>query len=293
LSQAELELRRERRSPREIFGNEATDKLVAKLGEMIMMSDGLALEKFVRSPQVGNIIGALLYETLFDFVRRSNLLGQFVRDMPMLGPLQDQIDKTLQFFMNSQLGAVIKQFLGEYASTATERILELANTPENRKSFGNLVSRILSSEFFDKPIARLIPDEATIAAMRENLVNLMEHSSGVAAAVVDFVYDSVGERQLGEFGSPFTSARPGEGIPLLPASRVVAKGGRFAAAAATAALRPEDPRPRLMIPILGPKFRHAIIQLWRRFVSSDDGQEALVAALAVVMGTVFAKSPEV
>lgn len=259
ITKAENQVRREERSARDLLGEEATERLIASVGESFSNVDESLVESFVRSRTVASILSALLYEAIYAFVSRTNFLGQFTAGLPVIGPIQDQLNRAIKYSIDRQLGDAIKVFLGEYVSVATDQILELANTPENRRGVALWASRVLTGEVLRRPLAELVPDQATMAALKRSAARLVQQPSGGAGrALVDFVYDNLGEDGVGGAAAPDAASSAAAVAPL-------SLGGERQ-------------------PGLGPRTRAAIIGAWERFVTSSDGQEALVAAMASALG---------
>jgi hypothetical protein len=88
-ARAEQQLRAESRSVGELLGPAAAERLLQLLEGVA--GDAAATRAFLRTPAVEGVVGAVLYEAIFQFIQTVDLLGNAVNTLPVIGPIRVQI----------------------------------------------------------------------------------------------------------------------------------------------------------------------------------------------------------
>lgn len=253
IEHAESRLKQENNSLKSFLGDETSSTLVDSASKVGNLIDDALIRDFLRSPAVEAIIGSLLYEALFEFVQRTDLIGSFVNGLPLLGPLRQQIVTALRKEVDTRLGSIIKRFMGSYASTSTERLTQLVLTVENRRALGDSTAKI-TADLLKRPLSSLVPPPTATSALKESILKSSPPPGTGDVMLIDTIYDSIGSEPLGQLLQGNKSAENGKDM------------------------QSENNGVLEEVPDLGPETRLALAEAWEKFIRSDEGQDALVHA---------------
>ena len=201
-------MRREDRPLSEVLGPVTSGQLLDAIEEMD--DDPALVNSILRSEVVERLLGHVLYEGIFEFVQRADLLGNIFNTLPVIGAIRMQMLSAARKQLDSLLGEQVARFLGEYTASAAEnaaRFLLSDDTADLRRK----ARRKAAKKLLDKPIQELFElSEIEMALVRD----------AVWSAVQEFRLPNEGElvdRLYLEFGAqPFTI--------LLPTEAIVARG---------------------------------------------------------------------
>ena len=237
-------MRREDRPLSEVLGPVTSGQLLDAIEEMD--DDPALVNSILRSEVVERLLGHVLYEGIFEFVQRADLLGNIFNTLPVIGAIRMQMLSAARKQLDSLLGEQVARFLGEYTASAAEnaaRFLLSDDTADLRRK----ARRKAAKKLLDKPIQELFElSEIEMALVRD----------AVWSAVQEFRLPNEGElvdRLYLEFGAqPFTILLPTEAIvargdaPLFVSGRAVMQSiiERFLASGLAITRRPpRRPRP--------------------------------------------------
>ena len=119
MERAEKALREETRTLGELLGAEASEKVLKALENV--SGDADATRSFLRTPAVEKVVGSILYEGIFEFIKGVDLLGNIINGLPIIGPIRQQIDGGEQG-LDQSLGNQVKGFWG-VTRDATEQLM--------------------------------------------------------------------------------------------------------------------------------------------------------------------------
>ncbi len=71
---------------------------MAQIGERIekVDIDSDVLKAFMRTKAVEGMAGAILYTGIFEFVQKADILGNIVNQLPIIGPVRQQVNVALK-----------------------------------------------------------------------------------------------------------------------------------------------------------------------------------------------------
>lgn len=158
----------------------------------------------MRTPAVEAVVGSVLYEGIFEFIQKVDILGNIIGGLPILGPLRAQVVQSVKRETDRTLGKQVKSFLGSYSARATEQVASMVLSRENSAGFAK-ARRKLGDELLKRPVASLLPPPATVVELKDALWALAQAPlpAGDEAAVAR-VYDLVGDVCLSELALPPT-----------------------------------------------------------------------------------------
>lgn len=191
----------ENRPLKAILGNQLTTKVLSAV-ESTDIYEPSAVRSFLQAPVFEKMIGGILYEGIFEFLQRVDIIGNVVNKLPLIGPIRQTFIKEFKKVIDSILGEQLKSFLASYNRIAVQRIVDFLLSKDNRgylaQANKNLVSTLLS-----RPISELLPNQATRDQLKVSLwaaVNAVSEED--ILNIVKTVYDNYSDRSF----SPLTSS---------------------------------------------------------------------------------------
>eukprot|EP01041_Mallomonas_annulata_P003473 gene3473-6914_t len=191
-------LRNEVRPLKEILGKETTTEILAAV-EKTNIYDPETVRTFLRTPAFEAMMGGILYEGIFEFIRRVDIIGNIVNSLPVIGPIRQTIVKEFKKSLDATLGSQVKIFLASFNRIAVQRMAEFILSPENSKSFlkanRNLVESILS-----RPINSFLPDKKASELYRDDIwKSFKQLPIEEARNAVEIVYDLFEGKRTSDF----------------------------------------------------------------------------------------------
>jgi len=204
----EAALRVEDRPLSELIGEVTSKRLLDAIEEMD--DDPALVNAVLRSEVVEQLLGKILYEGIFEFVDRADLLGNVFGQLPVLGAIRMQMLKVARAQLDALLGDSLARFLGEYTASAAESASAFLLSPETadsrRRARRNAAAKLLA-----KPVRELVQlSDMEMALTRDAIwAAVQEFRLPHETELVDRLYDEFGQE-------PFTI--------LLPSSAAANRG---------------------------------------------------------------------
>ncbi|KAL3907725.1 MAG: hypothetical protein SGILL_008757, partial [Bacillariaceae sp.] len=209
------------RTPADLLGDELTERLLASIrGDGESGSSGLNYDPqtvltFLESDAVNSLFSQLLYDAIFEFTVKFDILGNAISNLPLLGPMRAQVLKESKRNMDRTLGPLLQRFLSGYTRVAIRQAVDFVVSEENASAFGKANAKLVEYLLRKRTIADWLPDEATLKSWREQawnyLVGLEEgegENGGMLKAdqkklveqYTTWVYDLVGDKCIDDTG---------------------------------------------------------------------------------------------
>lgn len=128
--------------------------------------DPEAVRAFLRSPAIEAMLGAVLYEGINEFLRRADLLGNMLNQLPVIGGIRRRVMDLFKEEVETRLGGQIKGFLGGFSGRAVEKMIGYVLSEEHRPGFRE-ARRRLAEHLLRRPVTSLVPDPATSLRWRD------------------------------------------------------------------------------------------------------------------------------
>ena len=198
-------VRREERTVGELLGEQGRASLSATLARA-GAADDVLISALVSSGALADVLGVVLYEALFEFVTRADIVGTALERVPLLGPARRAVVDGVRAAVDANLGRQIRAFLGEYSAEAARRfaelLLERQSADGTQAAFGGALRASLTDALAARPVASLVPPEDASDALRELTWDaLTRPPTGVRRALdallVREVYAEIGAEPLG------------------------------------------------------------------------------------------------
>lgn len=164
-ARGEARLRGEVRPLREVLGEAASER-VASIAEALD-PDPEAVRTFLRSPAIETMLGEVLYQGIFEFIQKVDLVGRVVNKLPVLGGIRRRIMAAFREEIENRLESQIKGFLGGFSGLAVERMISFVLSDENRQGMGK-ARRRLAEHILERPVNTLVPAPESLARSRES-----------------------------------------------------------------------------------------------------------------------------
>ena len=209
---------KENKSLKEIIGSENCEKLLSTV-ESVDVYDPKTIRAFLQTPVFESMLGGILYEGIFEFLQKVDIIGSIINRLPIIGPIRQTIVKEFKSSLDKTVGAQIKTFLSAFNKVAVERMADFILSPSNRKSFSK-ANRNLVDSIVSRPLSSLIPlDEKENQKLQSNIWTAIEKTPiAEVEGFLDYVYDKIGDKKLGDIlkladDSPTTAADAVEKLP--------------------------------------------------------------------------------
>ena len=204
----EKSLRDEKRPLSELLGSETSKRLLTAVEEM--EDDPALVNTVLRSEIVEQLLGKILYEGILEFVERSDPLGNFLGQLPLLGLVRQAALQTARKQLDSLLGDKLSSFLGEYTASAVESATTFLLSPETadvRRS----ARRSAAAKLLAKPVRELVQlNEVEMVLVRDAVwAAVQEFRLPDETDLLDRLYDEFGRQ-------PFSI--------LLPSKAAISRG---------------------------------------------------------------------
>lgn len=209
----------EKQSIKKIIGDENSKKLLNAV-ESVDVYDPSTIRAFVQTPVFESMLGGILYEGIFEFLQKVDIIGNIINRLPIIGPIRVTIVKEFKNSLDRTVGAQIKTFLNAFNKVAVERMVDFILSPSNRASFAK-ANRNLADSVLSRPVSALLPmDKGSNEKMRDSIWTAVEKTPiAEVEGVLEYVYGKVGDRLIGDIVK-FGEEAPSEGevAAKLPAS---------------------------------------------------------------------------
>lgn len=218
----EKRLREEnQRTPADLLGNELTDRILASIrGDGKGSNSGYdaqTVNAFLESDAVNSLFTQLLYDAIFEFTTKFDILGNAISNLPLLGPVRNQVLKESKRNMDRTLGPLLQRFLSGYTRVATRQAVDFVVSEENASAFGKANAKLVSYLLQKQTVADWLPDEKTLGEWREEVwaylvgleegdgngeesIKVKEDQKMVVEQGIEYLYDLVGDKCVEDGG---------------------------------------------------------------------------------------------
>eukprot|EP00617_Octactis_speculum_P019036 CAMPEP_0185763802 /NCGR_PEP_ID=MMETSP1174-20130828/22698_1 /TAXON_ID=35687 /ORGANISM="Dictyocha speculum, Strain CCMP1381" /LENGTH=282 /DNA_ID=CAMNT_0028446041 /DNA_START=93 /DNA_END=941 /DNA_ORIENTATION=+ len=194
----EDQLRDETRTISELMGESVREKLLDSVNQLD--GDPEATRAFFTSPAVESVIGSILYDAIFEFIKTVDILGNIVNSLPVIGPIRQQIMGSLRKELDRTLGRQVKGFLGSYSKLATEQLATLVLSEANAAGFRTATRKIVE-QVLERPVNSLLPSPATAEEIRNTAWDMANQPLPLADdEIIERVYSTFGDVKVEDLG---------------------------------------------------------------------------------------------
>jgi hypothetical protein len=208
-------LREETRTPADLLGTDITNRILSFIrGEGDSGSrgggggsyDAQTVKAFLESDAINSLFTQLLYDAIFEFTTKFDILGNAISNLPLLGPVRNQVLKESKRNMDRTLGPLLRQFLSGYTRVAIRQAVDFVVSKENASAFGNANAKLVGYLLKERSVSAWIPDDKVLAEWRQDvwdyLVGLERGSDNqnIINQSIDWVYDLVGDKCIDDAG---------------------------------------------------------------------------------------------
>lgn len=143
------------------------------------------------------MMGSILYEAIYEFLRRVDIIGNVMNKLPIIGPIKVAIDREFKKSLDRTVGIQIKTFLATFNRTAVQRMMDFVLSASNRAALRK-ANRNAADVLLNRPVSQLLPtDAAKNDAWKKQLWSAVASTSvDELLPAIDMVYRSVGDIPL-------------------------------------------------------------------------------------------------
>lgn len=216
-TKVESRLREEdKRTPADLLGSELTERILSSIrGDGRSGSyDPQIVITFLESDAINSLLTRLLYDAIFEFTMKIDILGNAISNLPLLGPVRNQVLKETKRNMDRTLGPLLQRFLSGYTRVATRQAVDFVVSEENASAFGKANARLVSYLLEQRRIADWLPDESLLVKGREEIWNYLvgleygdektdkvkDDQKKFVEQSIEWVYDLVGDKCIEDVG---------------------------------------------------------------------------------------------
>jgi hypothetical protein len=147
------------------------------------------VKAFLGTPAIDSMIAGILYEAIFTFIEKVDIIGNVVNSLPIIGPIRVQIMKEFKKNLSKVVGGQISSFLQGFNRVATQRMVEFVLSPDNKKALLSSNRKLVAS-ILVRPVKSLVPSQETIATVKESLWSALKDVRA-DPALLDSLYNSL------------------------------------------------------------------------------------------------------
>ena len=222
-NKVEARLREEdKRTPADLLGRDLTDRILSSIrGDAPSSKNGRArtmnydaqtVRTFLESDAINSLFTQLLYDAIFEFTTKFDILGNAISNLPLLGPMRNQVLKESKRNMDRTLGPLLQRFLSGYTRVAIKQAVDFVVSEENASAFGKANARLVNYLLEKRSVADWLPEESVLAEWREEvwlyLVGLEDGTGNgvkddqkkIVEGGIEWVYDLVGDKCIEDVG---------------------------------------------------------------------------------------------
>ncbi|KAL3792494.1 hypothetical protein HJC23_008416 [Cyclotella cryptica] len=215
-----------KRTPADLLGKELTNRILSSIrGDSDSKSrnkrgssyDANTVRTFLESDAINSLFTQLLYDAIFEFTTKFDILGNAISNLPLLGPMRNQVLKESKRNMDRTLGPLLQRFLSGYTRVAIRQAVDFVVSEENASAFGKANARLVGYLLEKRSVAEWIPEERVLEEWKgevwEYLVGLEEGSGSgdgkstvkedqkrVVEQSIDWTYELVGDKCVQDLG---------------------------------------------------------------------------------------------
>lgn len=193
----EARVRGEDRSTREILGEGTTQRLLDAVEDLDGYDPG-AVRAFLSSDAINNLFAKILYDGIFEFFQKIDVFGNIISNLPIIGPIRNQIITETKRSLDRSLGPLVQSFLGSYTRIAVNEAVDFVLSPSNTKAFGGANVRLISS-LLERPVNTLLPDSGVTDTLRDDAFAYLRNvDMKDVESALDFVYEIAGDKAVAD-----------------------------------------------------------------------------------------------
>lgn len=195
----DLQLRGDKRPLSEALGKNVTIFLIS-LVEKADILDSQSVNAFLKTPVFEEVLANTIYEAIFNFIEKADILGNVVNTLPVIGPIRKSINDALKKSLDLTLGKQIRAFLVDYNRVALQRISEFILSKENRPKFQK-ANQALATSLLSRSAGSLLPSTADTGKLKDRVWDFIVKDIGEqeTSALLNHLYAAVGNDRVGDF----------------------------------------------------------------------------------------------
>lgn len=137
-----------------------------------------------------------LDDGIYEFFQTIDVFGNLISNLPIIGPIRNQIRDETKRNLDRTLGPLVQGFLRSYTKVAVLQASDFIMSPGNKKSFGNANARLVSN-ILERPISSLLPPSEMAVSLRKDLFDYIRSVKVEdVEQYADFVYDFLGDKSV-------------------------------------------------------------------------------------------------
>lgn len=191
----ERKLLEENRSVAEILGTDTTDRILKSV-ENVEGYDPGAVKAFLGSEAVNKLLAQVLYDGIYNFFQTIDVFGNIIGNLPIIGPIRNQIRDEAKKSLDRTVGPLIQSFLRSYTKVAVLEVSDFVLSPQNQKIFGGANVKLVSN-LLGRPLNSIIPPQDMTVRLRNDAFDYIRKVDiNDLDEYVTFCYDILGDKSV-------------------------------------------------------------------------------------------------
>lgn len=200
------------RTPADLLGSDVTDRILSSIRGGLGGGgyDPGTVRTFLESDAISKLFAKILFDAIFEFTLKADVVGNLLKDLPIIGPMRQQLVREQKRQLDRTLGPLVQRFLGAYTRVAVGQAADFVVSGENADAFGKANVRLVQYLLQGRTVAEWIPERKTTEGWREDAweylrrqekdgndgdsVEKMEERKKDVERYVVLVYDFLGDK---------------------------------------------------------------------------------------------------
>ena len=208
------------RTPADLLGYELTNRILSSIRgdgkNSSFGADRQTVLTFLESDAINSLFSQLLYDAIFEFTLKVDVIGNIISKLPLLGPVRNQVLKESKKNLDKSLGPLLQRFLSGYTRVAIRQAVDFVVSEENASAFGAANAKLVQYLLNKRTIAEWIPKEDKLNEYREEIwsylvgletdgdgidnTKVKEDQKKIVNQTIEWVYDLVGDKCYEDVG---------------------------------------------------------------------------------------------
>lgn len=199
-------IKEETRTIGEIVGKNNTNRLLSFIDNVNI--DESIVRSILQQPVVESVLSTVLYDAIFEFFQRADLIGSIINNLPIIGAIRQTIMKEFKRNIDLVLGNQLKSFLASgYNKIAVERMIKYILLPPQIASVKKANKSLLNT-VITKRLNSLLPNNNMLETLKTSTwQSIVDTPLDELTPTINSIYDKLADKSIHNI----VVARDGEG----------------------------------------------------------------------------------
>jgi len=188
-------IREEQRTIGEVIGKNNSDRVLSFIDNVNI--DETIVRSILQQPVVESVLSTVLYDAIFEFFQRVDLIGSIINNLPIIGAIRQTIMKEFKKNIDLVLGNQLKSFLASgYNKIAVERMIKYILLPPQMSSI-KTANKSLLKIVIARKVNSLLPSNSILEAIKANSwQSVIEAPLDELTPTINSLYDRLADKSI-------------------------------------------------------------------------------------------------